>query len=122
MCEQTNGQSNRFGGGQSKRMLSIRLVLHTVGGKTILVIDKALLVSDAPPIIVYGRPEDVKNKTVFGSLKWVYQDKPLGTPCCSQALPYIKDSDTVLIMYADIPLISTQTLKNMIRIHGKSKS
>ena len=113
-------------GGKGKRMLSnTPKVLHTVGGKTILshVIDKALLVSDVPPIIVYGEDlKDVKNKTVFGSLEWVYQDKPLGTGhAVAKALPYIKDTDIVLIMYADIPLISTQILKKMIGKQGKSQ-
>ena len=78
-------------GGKGKRMLSnTPKVLHTVGGKTILshVIDKASLVSDVPPIIVYGEDlKDVKNKTVFGSLEWVYQDKPLpNRPRCCQSL------------------------------------
>ena len=44
-------------GGKGKRMLSdTPKVLHTVGGKPILlhVIEKAVLVSDAPPIIIYG--------------------------------------------------------------------
>ena len=113
-------------GGKGKRMLSnTPKVLHTVGGKTILshVIDKALLVSDAPPIIIYGEDlKDLKNKNIFGSLEWVYQEKPLGTGhAVAKALPYIKDSDTVLIMYADIPLISTKTLKEMIAKHGKSQ-
>ena len=113
-------------GGKGKRMLSnTPKVLHTVGGKTILshVIDKASLVSDVPPIIVYGEDlKDVKNKTVFGSLEWVYQDKPLGTGhAVAKALPYIKDTDIVLIMYADIPLISTQILKKMIGKQGKSQ-
>ena len=72
------------------------------------------LVSDVPPIIVYGEDlKDVKNKTVFGSLEWVYQDKPLGTGhAVAKALPYIKDTDIVLIMYADIPLISTQNFED----------
>ena len=67
--------------GAGKRMLSdTPKVLHTVGGKPILlhVIEKAILVSDAPPIIIYGEDlVDEKNKTIFGLLEWVHQDEPL---------------------------------------------
>ena len=113
-------------GGKGKRMLSdTPKVLHTVGGKTILshVIEKAMLISDAPPIIIYGEDLiDEKNKTIFDLLEWVYQDEPLGTGhAVSKALPYINESDTVLIMYADIPLISTKTLKELVRKQGENQ-
>ena len=113
-------------GGKGKRMLSdTPKVLHTVGGKPILshVIEKATLISDAPPIIIYGEDlVDEINKTNFGPLEWVHQDKPLGTGhAVAKALPYISDSDIVLIMYADIPLISIETLKDMIRRQGKNQ-
>ena len=113
-------------GGKGKRMLSdTPKVLHTVGDKTILshVIEKAMLISDAPPIIIYGEDLiDEKNKTIFDLLEWVYQDEPLGTGhAVSKALPYINESDTVLIMYADIPLISTKTLKELVRKQGENQ-
>ncbi len=113
-------------GGRGRRMLSdTPKVLHTVGGKPILshVIEKAIQISNASPIIIYGDDLlDEKNKTTFGLLEWVYQDKPLGTGhAVSKALPYISDSDTVLIMYADIPLITTTTLKKILERQGTSQ-
>ena len=113
-------------GGRGRRMLSdTPKVLHTVGGKPILshVIEKAIQISNASPIIIYGDDLlDEKNKTTFGLLEWVYQDEPLGTGhAVSKALPYISYSDTVLIMYADIPLITTKTLKEILERQGTSQ-
>lgn len=113
-------------GGKGKRMLSdTPKVLHTLGDKTMLehVVEKALLLSDRAPIVVYGEHlADFKKNIDINLIDWVYQEKPLGTGhAVEKALPHVKDSDTVLIMYADIPMVSTYTLKRMIEKDNEKK-
>lgn len=107
-------------GGKGSRMSSeTPKVLQKLAGKPILthVLEKAYLLSDIFPIVVYGEDLEQHKKGVGNkSIKWVYQDKPLGTAhAVEKTIPYIKDTDTVLIMYADIPLVSVNNLKKLIK-------
>lgn len=108
--------------GQGKRMHSdLPKVLHTLAGKPILehVITTALTISpDKQPIIVYGHQGKILQDTFSHyPLVWVEQKDQLGTGhAILQALPLIADDDQVLILCGDVPLISEQTIKNLIDI------
>ncbi len=53
-------------------------------------------------------------------VQWVEQKEQLGTGhALLQALPAIAENDQVLILYGDVPLISSDTLSNLIA--GASK-
>lgn len=106
--------------GQGKRMHSdLPKVLHTVAGKPLLqhVIDVAFAVApDAKPLVVYGHQGDVIRRALaHANAQWVEQTQQLGTAhAVLQALPGVDANARVLILYGDVPLISTTTLKKLI--------
>lgn len=106
--------------GQGKRMNSdLPKVLHRLGGKSLLehVIHTALKLNpDQPPVIVHGHQGELLHSRLgHYSPHWVKQDQQLGTGhALLQALPEIEDSDQVLVLYGDVPLISAATLKKLI--------
>lgn len=111
--------------GKGTRMYSdLPKVLHQIGGKSMLnhVLEKVNSLNIEPPIVVYGhgkeQVETILNQT---STKKVYQEQQLGTAhAVLQALPQIEDEQLVLILYADTPLISVQTLKQLIAIYPEN--
>jgi len=102
--------------GEGKRMHSqTPKVLHDLAGKTLAqhVLDTAALCQADETIIIYGHQGEVVKKALAQySLQWVLQEQPLGTGhAVRQALAHIAEEDTVLILYADVPLLSTSTLQ-----------
>ncbi len=105
--------------GQGKRMYSsLPKVLHRLAGKPLLehVIDTSATVTASAPIIVYGHEgEQVREGLKHKNLHWVEQKEQLGTGhALLQTLPEIADNSHVLVLYGDVPLISTQTLQKLI--------
>jgi len=106
--------------GQGKRMHSrLPKVLHTLGGKSLLqrVVDTAQTIAKTTqPIVIYGHEgEQVLASFAETSLKFVEQKEQSGTGhAVEQALPHIKETDRVLVLYGDVPLISTATLQRLI--------
>ncbi len=105
--------------GLGKRMNSRSpKVLHSVAGKSMIehVLDAAEPLSEKPPIVVHGINGDaLKSKMSNRKIDWILQKEQLGTGhAVLQALPLLNDSDLVLILCADIPLIRNCTLKNLI--------
>lgn len=106
--------------GQGKRMHSTQpKVLHTVAGKPLLehVIGTAQHISpDLSPIVVYGHQGDrLREAMSHHTVQWVEQKQQLGTGhALMLALSAIQDNHQVLVLYGDVPLISEQTLKNLI--------
>lgn len=114
-----NIQTVILAAGQGKRMHSqLPKVLHRLAGKPLLqhVITTALNVSALKPIIVYGHLGD-QLPPAFSQydLHWVLQKEQLGTGhALLQALSIIPEQSQVLVLYGDVPLITAQTLKNLI--------
>jgi bifunctional UDP-N-acetylglucosamine pyrophosphorylase/glucosamine-1-phosphate N-acetyltransferase len=105
--------------GQGTRMHSrLPKVLHQLAGKPMLerVILTASTISNKPPIIIYGHEGAQLQKTLAPhNITWIEQQQQLGTGhAVQQALPAINDKDQVLILYGDVPLISTETLQKLI--------
>ena len=106
--------------GQGKRMHSaLPKVLHTIAGRTLLehvLATAASLSTEAVPIIVYGHEGEVLQRALsHHPVQWAEQKEQLGTAhALQQALPLINDADDVLILYGDVPLISTETLQQLI--------
>lgn len=105
--------------GKGTRMHSaLPKVLHQIGGKSMLqhVLDKTQQLNAEKRIVVYGHGKEqleqaVQNQPVI----LAYQAEQLGTGhAVMQALPYIDDDSDVLILYADTPLVSTETLQKLI--------
>ena len=105
--------------GQGKRMhSSVPKVLHTVGGKTLLahVIDAAGALAPRAIRVVYGHGgEDVRKNLASAPVQWVHQAEQLGTGhAVQQAIVSVADDATVLVLYGDVPLIHTETLRQLI--------
>lgn len=105
--------------GQGKRMHSdTPKVLHRLAGKTLLehVANTAHTLNSGKPIVVFGHEgEKVQYASAHLNVSWVQQVQQLGTGhALLQALPEIADGQRVLVLYADVPLISVETLKNFI--------
>lgn len=66
--------------------------------------------------IVYGsQGELLKKEFAHYALNWVEQKKQLGTGhALLQVLPAIADSAKVLVLYGDVPLISSTTLEQLL--------
>jgi bifunctional UDP-N-acetylglucosamine pyrophosphorylase/glucosamine-1-phosphate N-acetyltransferase len=106
--------------GQGKRMHSkLPKVLHHLAGKPLLehVIHTAWQVTQSRlPIIVYGHEgEMIRHHLTHLNVDWVEQKEQLGTGhALMQAMPHFQDDDQILILYADTPLISSETLKHLL--------
>jgi bifunctional UDP-N-acetylglucosamine pyrophosphorylase/glucosamine-1-phosphate N-acetyltransferase len=110
--------------GQGKRMRSaLPKVLHRLGGKPLL--EHAYRAArDLRPeqvYVVYGHGgEQVRDALGYLGVRWIEQDRQLGTGhAVAQALPFIDSGrdpgDTVLVLYGDVPLITSETLDRLAK-------
>jgi len=109
--------------GQGKRMRSdLPKVLQPVAGRPLLkhVIDAAKALQPAAMYVVYGHGGDrVREALKDEQVSWVLQAERLGTGhAVMQAAPQIPDNHIVLVLYGDVPLISTATLNELLTLSG----
>jgi bifunctional UDP-N-acetylglucosamine pyrophosphorylase/glucosamine-1-phosphate N-acetyltransferase len=109
--------------GQGKRMHSdLPKVLHPIAGKPMLahVLDTARQLGAANICVVYGHGgEQVRAALDAPDLAWALQDPQLGTGhAVLQALPHIDPAALTLVLYGDVPLIRTATLRRLIAAAG----
>jgi len=105
--------------GQGKRMHSnLPKVLHPLAGKALVshVIDSARRLLPQTLCLVYGHGgEAVRGSLAAPDLTWALQEPQLGTGhAVQQALPHLQSDGTTLILYGDVPLIQTETLKRLV--------
>ena len=105
--------------GKGTRMHSNKpKVLHEIGGKSILahVIDCAKALNPQKIIVVYGYGgEIVREAFAQEDIHWVKQAEQLGTGhAVQQAIPYLSDDATSLIMLGDVPLVDVEACKKLI--------
>lgn len=105
--------------GKGTRMHSNKpKVLHEIGGKPILahVIDCAKALNPEKIIVVYGYGgEIVREVFALEDIHWVNQAEQLGTGhAVQQAIPYLNDDATSLIMLGDVPLVDVEACKKLI--------
>ena len=110
--------------GEGKRMKSARpKVLHALAGKPMLahVVDAARALAPAAIHIVHGHGGE-QVRAAFAAqpdLLWVEQARQLGTGhAVQQAMPMIPDAARVLVLYGDVPLIRTETLRALLQAPG----
>jgi bifunctional UDP-N-acetylglucosamine pyrophosphorylase/glucosamine-1-phosphate N-acetyltransferase len=106
--------------GQGKRMHSdLPKVLQPLAGRPILahVLGAARVLTPAAIHVVYGYGGDAV-KAAFAAqsdLSWVLQAEQLGTGhAVLQAIPSIPDDHQVLVLFGDVPLVSTRTLQCLL--------
>lgn len=106
--------------GKGTRMKSsLPKVLHKIGAKSMVkhVIDASYQLNSEKIILIYGHGgEQLKANVIEDNLVWVEQKEQLGTGhAVQQILPHI-DEEQVLILYGDVPLITAETLQNLLAV------
>ena len=104
--------------GMGKRMYSdLPKVLHPIAGRPMLahVIDTAKSLPDTRVTVVIGhRGERVRDAFRDPALRWVVQEPQLGTGhAVQQAAAYLDEAMPTLVLYGDVPLIRSQTLRDL---------
>lgn len=105
--------------GKGTRMKSsLPKVLHKIAHKPMVehIIDNVYSLGCENINLVYGHGGDMlKDALAAHKVNWCLQAEQLGTGhAVMQAVDNIQDADDVLILVGDAPLISTDTLKNLI--------
>jgi len=120
--------------GKGTRMRSdLPKVLHPIGGVPMLgrVIDAAQALDgealgdgekgDVRTTVVIGHgAELVRERFADSGVQFVEQTEQLGTGhAVAQAIPNFREGATVLVLYGDVPLVKTATLRNLLEASAK---
>lgn len=94
-------------------------VLHPVGGRPMLahVLETARAIGAARCHVVHGHGADAVRSAFAGekNLNWVLQAQQLGTAhAVQQAMPDVPDDALAIVLYGDTPLISADTLRQLL--------
>ena len=105
--------------GKGTRMYSdLPKVLHTIAGKPMVkhVIDTAHQLGAENIHLIYGHGGDLMRTNLANEqVNWVLQTEQLGTAhAVQQAAPFFKDSENIVVLYGDAPLITKETLEKLI--------
>ncbi|MDC5867361.1 bifunctional UDP-N-acetylglucosamine diphosphorylase/glucosamine-1-phosphate N-acetyltransferase GlmU [Vibrio europaeus] len=105
--------------GKGTRMYSNKpKVLHTLAGKPMVkhVIDTCNGLGAQSIHLVYGHGGDqMQTELSSESVSWVLQADQLGTGhAVDQAAPQFEDDEKILVLYGDVPLISEETIENLL--------
>jgi bifunctional UDP-N-acetylglucosamine pyrophosphorylase/glucosamine-1-phosphate N-acetyltransferase len=109
-----------LGAGEGKRMHSaLPKVLHRLAGQSLLqhVLDTSAALQPAACHLVVGHGADeVRQSVADTSVNCIEQSQQLGTGhAVLQALPAIADDAVVLVLYADVPLVSAASLQALLQ-------
>jgi bifunctional UDP-N-acetylglucosamine pyrophosphorylase/glucosamine-1-phosphate N-acetyltransferase len=110
--------------GEGKRMKSaLPKVLQPLAGRPLLahVIATARSLEPRAIHVVYGHGgEKVREAFAGEALEWALQAQQLGTGhAVLQAIPRVPDAQMALILYGDVPLLSRQTLAELVALAGQ---
>ncbi|MDJ0792976.1 MAG: bifunctional UDP-N-acetylglucosamine diphosphorylase/glucosamine-1-phosphate N-acetyltransferase GlmU [Woeseiaceae bacterium] len=105
--------------GQGTRMRSaLPKVLQPLAGRPLLghVLDCAAALSSDDVCVVYGHGGDAVRKAFEDDgLRWVLQAEQLGTGhAVQQAMPDTPDENRVLVLFGDVPLLTTATCERLV--------
>lgn len=105
--------------GQGTRMKSNRpKVLHHLAGKAMLqhVVDTSKTLDPDQIIVVVGHKAELVKEEMSGqSLKFVEQKELLGTGhAVAQCLPILNAGNDVLVLTADVPLVTEGTIRSLL--------
>ena len=113
--------------GQGTRMHSkLPKVLHHVAGKPMLwyAMQAVRALVDLPPAIVVGYQAEAVQSAINEDALFVLQEQQLGTghavKCARSALE--GRADTLLVTFADMPLLRSESLARLVRMHQESGS
>ena len=93
-------------------------VLHPLAGRPLLqhVIETARLLAPSRLCVVIGhRGDQVRSQLGETAATWAVQEHQLGTGhAVMQAVPQLAEGGTVLVLYGDVPLIASGTLRSLV--------
>jgi bifunctional UDP-N-acetylglucosamine pyrophosphorylase/glucosamine-1-phosphate N-acetyltransferase len=109
--------------GQGKRMHSaLPKVMHPISGRPLLahVLATARRLEAARIVVVVGHGAGmVRGAFPDSAILWAEQREQLGTGhAVQQALPLLPASGIALVLYGDVPLISSETLADLLSVAG----
>jgi bifunctional UDP-N-acetylglucosamine pyrophosphorylase/glucosamine-1-phosphate N-acetyltransferase len=95
-------------------------VLHPLLGRPMLqyALEAAQQVGGSKPVVVVGRDAEAVQQAFGAAADFVLQEEQLGTGhAVMQAEPLLRgQSDWVLVSYADMPLLTVETLRKVVQI------
>ncbi len=105
--------------GKGTRMRSnIPKILHRIANRPLLqhVYDMSSQLENNSIKIVYGHGAELVRETLKDlDADWIEQEQQLGTGhAVQQVSDQLRDADTVLILYGDVPLLKLATVKSLI--------
>ncbi|MGE0312968.1 MAG: bifunctional UDP-N-acetylglucosamine diphosphorylase/glucosamine-1-phosphate N-acetyltransferase GlmU [Lautropia sp.] len=116
--------------GMGKRMHSdTPKVLHPLAGKPLLahVVDTARSLTPRTLVVVYGHGAE-KVRAAFAderaepALRWALQSPQLGTGhAVAQAVPELDPAVPTMVLYGDVPLVTTATLQRLVAAAGPDR-
>ncbi|HYW18764.1 MAG TPA: bifunctional UDP-N-acetylglucosamine diphosphorylase/glucosamine-1-phosphate N-acetyltransferase GlmU [Nodularia sp. (in: cyanobacteria)] len=112
--------------GRGTRMKShLPKVLHSLGGRSLLerVLDSVEPLSPSRRMVIVGyQAQQVKAAMQFPNLEFVEQTQQLGTGhAIQQLLPHLEGyTGDLLVLNGDIPLLRTETLKQLLQTHQEN--
>lgn len=99
-------------------------VLHKLAGRPLIEysVRLAQAVSTRQPVVVVGRNADAVRALLGDHVRYVHQEQRLGTGhAVLQARPVLHgDSQTVLVFYADMPLVTAESLQQLLALHQRN--
>lgn len=105
--------------GQGTRMKSdLPKVLHSLGGRPLVryAVETAQAVTDTRPVLVVGCGSEAVRETVGDAALFIEQAEQKGTghAVLQAREPLQGRSDLVLVTYADMPLLTVETLRRLV--------
>jgi bifunctional UDP-N-acetylglucosamine pyrophosphorylase/glucosamine-1-phosphate N-acetyltransferase len=99
-------------------------VLHSICGRPMVFYSiKAVAgLGDSTPVLVIGHGADIVRQVVGGDARFVVQDKQLGTAHAVLAAEEILNgiAGQIIVISADMPLISAGTLNKMVKLQNNN--
>ena len=107
--------------GKGTRMKSkLPKVMHSLAGKTLIehVLDILKHAGIKHPLVVVGHGREGIEVSIQQRAEIVVQEEQLGTGhAIMQAIPFLKDAQTVLVLSGDQPLLKPETLLALVEMH-----
>lgn len=100
-------------------------VLHRICGREILgLAAQTALQSGLGPVVAVVPPaSESYAQPLDDSISLVTQDRPLGTGHAAlQAGDLLSSADTVVILYGDVPLIKSETIRTLVKTHADTEA
>ncbi len=112
--------------GKGTRMKSkLPKVMHEIAGKPLIehVLGLVQQVGIERPIVILGHGKEVVGALLSDRCQIVIQNEQLGTGhALIQALPFLDEKDDVIVLSGDQPLLKSDTLLELIKLHREEEA